>query len=385
MKFCIINNLYGAFSKGGAEIVAHTVALGLREQGHEVTIITLGRRYEREIKDGITLYHIHPLNIFSFIDIQNKPLFLRVPWLIIDTFNFSSKKIIHRILKDERPDFVITHNLKGIGYLIPRLLQKIKIKHIHYLHDVQLSRPSGIILYGKEKPFLILDKIYEKVCRYLFGSPDIVISPSKWLMEYYERRGFFTDSRNVIIQNPVRGVKNFSHKEKMDLTILFIGQIEESKGIFFAIHALKTLKNNFILKIVGKGSAENEVRKIIGEDPRFQLYGYVKPSQLSNVFAQSDITLVPSLCYENSPTAIYESFSHGVPVIASDIGGISELVKDGYNGFTFEPANEKNFLDVMKYYIIHPSEIDKLRNNAFNSVKSYSVEEHIKKLINSLH
>ena len=58
--------------------------------------------------------------------------------------------------------------------------------------------------------------------------------------------------------------------------------------------------------------------------------------------------IVPSLCYENSPTVIYEAFSQGVPVIAADIGGVAELVKEGETGFVFEADSTDSLLKAIK-------------------------------------
>lgn len=383
MNICLINNLYAPYAKGGVETVVGMLAEAIKDRGHEVHLITLGKKESIENLSGITVHRIRPRNIFSFLDIDNVPLLFRMVWHPIDMLNISGYRKVKKILEHTRPDIVMTHNLKGIGYLIPHLIKSMRIKHAHVLHDVQLSRPSGLILFGQEKPFLVLDKMYEKICRRLFGSPDVIISPSAWLLKYYKVRGFFYHSRFLVLPNPVKSVKTQWHDagdEKRPLVMVCIGQIEGNKGILFLIRALKKLSSrDWFLKIVGKGSLEKEVQKEIAGDSRFQWYGYVKHSKIGNIYHLADFTLVPSLCYENSPTVIYESLSYGVPVIASDLGGIGELVKDHYNGFIFEPKNEKNFLEVIKFYIDHPQEIAALRKNAIESVKEYTLDKYLKK------
>lgn len=385
MKICVINSLFDPYSRGGVEVVVENIIEGFHTAGHEVFLITLGRKKEKESARPCIIYRIKPVNIFSFIDIQKKPFFIRAPWHVIDAFNISGARQVKEILENEKPDIVMTHNLKGIGYLIPRMLKKLKIKHVHYIHDVQLSRPSGLMLYGQEKPFLILDKIYEKTCRYFFGSPDIIISPSKWLMEYYSKRGFFYNSKKMVLPNPIKGIKENILKESRDVnktTFLYVGQIEKSKGIIFLVETMKKMEDkNWILKIVGEGAILDRVREATYGDDHFQIYGYMKHSGLSIMYNQADFTIVPSLCYENSPTVIYESFSHGVPVIASDIGGVAELVKDNVNGFTFVPGNEENLLEVLKYCLAHSEEREKLSKNSFETIKEFALEKYIQKLL----
>ena len=159
MKIGVINSLYKPYSRGGTEVVAENVIAALRQHGYDVFLITLGRKREKMQEDGVLTYRIKPKNIFSFIDIPKRGFFSRLVWQILDVFSVSGKLQVKKILEKEKPDVVMTHNIKGIGYLLPGLLRGLKIRHIHYVHDVQLSRPSGLIFYGAEKPFLVLDEI----------------------------------------------------------------------------------------------------------------------------------------------------------------------------------------------------------------------------------
>jgi glycosyltransferase involved in cell wall biosynthesis len=385
MKICVINSLYRPYIRGGAETVVENIIKGLQRTGHEVFLITLGRSDELENTGNLKIYRIKPFNIFSFIDINKRPIWLRLFWHPLDVFNFSSFFKIKKILKQEKPELIMTHNLKGIGYLIPKLINQLKIKHIHTVHDVQLIRPSGLLIYGQEKPFLIIDKVYEKICRWLFSSPDVFISPSEWLLNYYKVRGFFYFSRKQVIKNPVikLGPSAENLPGKIDrINFLYVGQLETSKGILFLIQALKKLpEQNWQLKIVGQGSVEEKIKNLINNDKRFKFYGYVRHSHLVNVFHQTHMTIVPSFCYENSPSVIYESLSLGIPVIASDIGGIPELVKDDYNGYTFEPGNEQNLISVLGHYLKHPERIAELKKNARESVQGLGVEEYAEELM----
>jgi len=385
-KICLINSLYPPYHRGGAEVVVRNIVSGLIKSGYEVVLITLGRKESRKQEGALTIYRITPFNIFSFIDINNRPIWLRLFWHPLDVFNFFGAAKVKKILKSEKPEVVITHNLKGIGYLVPRVIQGLGIKHIHTLHDVQLSRPSGLILYGQEKPFLIIDKIYEKFCRWLFNNPDIILSPSKWLLDYYKIRGFFYESKKIVLPNPVIFRKIEKSKElesdNHKVNLLYVGQLEKSKGILFLIQACQKLKrDDWHLTIVGSGNFKAEVEKAIEDDPRFSFVGRIEPKYLINYYRKADLTIVPSLCYENSPAVIYESLVANVPVIASDIGGIPEIVKDDYNGFTFAPENEKNLIEVLEYFLNRPENITRLKKNCFVSVRSFSVSGYVKQLI----
>ena len=367
-------------------MVVDIIVNELIKMGHQIVLITVGRKNQIHQEPGLTIYRINPLNVFSFLDIDKRPIWLRIFWHPLDVFNLSSYFKVKNILKLEKPQVVMTHNLKGIGYLVPKAIRALKIKHLHTIHDVQLSRPSGLILYGQEKPFLIIDKIYEKIVRALIGSPDVVISPSRWLLGYYQARGFFYESKKIVMPNPimVKRIDKGIGKDKPEgvVTLLFVGQVERFKGILFLISALKKVgKSNWRLKIIGSGGVELEVKKEIAGDDRFELIGRVPQEALAEHYRTADVTVVPSLCYENSPKVIDESLIANIPVIASDIGGVSEIVKDDYNGFTFVPGNEKNLVEVLEYFLSHPEKIEELKKNCFVSVRNFSVGNYLKKLI----
>lgn len=389
MKICLINSLYSPYFRGGAEVVVESIVQELITLNHEVMVITLGRKRDLLKSRQLSIYRIKTFNVFSFLDINERPIWLRIFWHPLDVFNFSGYFQVKKILKSQKPDLVISHNLKGLGYLIPLAVKRSKIRHWHTIHDVQLSRPSGLILFGQEKPFLIIDKVYEKICRFLFSSPQLIISPSNWLYSFYRRKGFFMNSKKLILPNPVnikkidRPVEPVAQKLKIDL--LYVGQIVSTKGILFLIQACKKLSmSNWHLTIIGSGQAEEEVKKLIGSNDNFTFLGRVESSKVADYYRQADLTVVPSLCYENSPTVIYESLVANVPVIASDIGGIPEIIKDGFNGYTFATGNEKNLIEVLEYFLSRPEMIAELKKNCFVSVRNYSASNYVKELLKNI-
>ncbi|MFH1030333.1 MAG: glycosyltransferase, partial [bacterium] len=386
MKICVISSLYKPYSKGGAERVVEAIVNGLREKGNEVLVVTTGHNFMHGKisltpplrKGGTNVIRFYPWNLFWFGDIDKKPIWLRLPWHIIDTFNLYAYFKIKEILKKEKPDVVMTHNLKGMGYIVPRAIRVCGIKHIHTVHDVQLVEPSGVLYQNRKRlntppstsslqyglpaqaggqagqALAPLKKGYKWINKKLFGSPDIVISPSKWLMDFYVNRGFFTKSRKLVIGNPVPSLVPLFKKEGKGevkekksilnkkgigvINLLYIGQIEEHKGIFFLVNTIKNLKN-IHLNIIGTGTKLNRIKTLCEDFNNIKIHGFIENKAVNNFIVQSDFVIVPSLCAENAPTVIYESFACGVPVIASNVGGIPELVKNGYNGYIFEAGN----------------------------------------------
>ena len=131
MKVAVIHSIYKPYYRGGAETVVENIVTGLKSKGEEVFVITLGYENKVEEIDGVKVYRIKPFNLFNYLDINSKPVWLRLPWHIIDMFNDVTAWKIYKILESEKPDLALTHNLKGLSYYIPRLLKTLKIKNIY--------------------------------------------------------------------------------------------------------------------------------------------------------------------------------------------------------------------------------------------------------------
>jgi glycosyltransferase involved in cell wall biosynthesis len=353
MKIAIITNLYPPFVRGGAEQVVVRTVRALTNLGHQVVVIT-GRppciKSEMRERDAAErVYRFYPPNIYFTLRSHQFPWIIRLPWHIIDAFSPVAPKRVVKILKKEQPDVVITHNLKGIGLGIANEVQKNGFPHVHVVHDLQLIYPSGLLYAGTEPNkwyFRPSYGTYRAVCRQKFGTPELVIFPSQYLHDTYQDYGFFKETKTCVLPNPAPAFPQIPHKNTTDgrINLLFVGQIEYHKGISFLLDAMNDLPENYKLIIAGEGRLENLVKKKASKDKRIIYLGFISVDQLIKCLAVSDALVVPSLCYENSPTVIYEALQAGLPVIASNIGGVGELVHPGENGFLFNPGSKTDFM-----------------------------------------
>jgi len=391
MKICLISNLFPPYNRGGAEQVVLNTLRGLRDKGHEAVVITARPIFASQNLGGqarVRIYSFFPFNLFFYGNDYKYPRLIRFFWHLADTFNLHSYFRVRSILRRERPDIVHTHNLKGLGYLIPLAIRSLGIRHVHTLHDVQLVNPSGIIIKGQEEPrglTGLLTTLYSRICRRLFGSPEVVISPSKFLLGFYEQRGFFPGSQKAVLYNPVVGGIS-SNPPHDGFNFLYLGQIEEHKGVLFLIEIFKRLAEEKRLTrarllIAGSGSRLKEARTLAKDSPRIIFLGKVEREALPEIFSQTDLTIVPSLCYENSPTVIFESFSYGLPVLASDIEGVAEVIKDGVNGFTFLTGQADSLAAKLLFCLENIDKIRAMRGAARASVEGLGLEPYLVKLL----
>jgi len=374
MKILLINNIYAPYDRGGAEQVVKKTIDELLAHGHQVVLITGTPDGEEVVTDErCTIYRIHPNNIYFYTSGHRFHVIIRFFWHLLNLSNVFVLSKIKKILIEESPDIVHTHNLMGLSFLIPSLIRTLNIRHIHTVHDVQLVEPSGMIIKQKETCWRyngLPTKLYTTITKKLFGSPDVVISPSQFLHNFYASRGFFKKSQCVVIRNPIPfSTYEIETNKKVSNSIhfLYVGQIEKHKGIDILVEAFLQVKNEDIrLNILGSGSQLEYLTDSAKNDTRIIFHGRATRQKVADFFKKSDVTVVPSLCYENSPTVIFESFFFGVPVLASKMEGIAELIEEGKNGITFEAGNREELTQKIE-------ELDR--------EKIYAMSENAKKVI----
>jgi glycosyltransferase involved in cell wall biosynthesis len=383
MKICIISNLYPPHTRGGAEKIVQLQANMLKNQGHEVIVISTKpkRRLVCSEENGIKIYRFKPLNLFYYLNDHKHSTFVRFLWQIYDTLNDHSMFKVNKVLKKEKPNIVITHNLKGIGMLTLWAIRYRKIKHMHTLHDIQLIVPSGLMLKNAEKTFLVTGwptKFYQKLIKWIFKSPDIIASPSNWLLELHDKYNYFPKSKKVVLRNPLSSTISSEAKQQKQNSYLFIGQLEEHKGIKFLVNFWKQNNIQSKLFIAGVGKLNSSD---FGQNQQISFEGHVSQNRLKEIFKTIDFLIMPSLCYENSPTVILEAMQNATPAICADIGGAAELVKENNIGFTFEAADPQSFEAVLsKAANISNEEFRQLSEKALNSAAKYNQEKYIQQL-----
>jgi glycosyltransferase involved in cell wall biosynthesis len=386
MKIGIITNLYPPNARGGAETVIVRTVGALLALGHDVFVVTGQRRKEGR---GIMLdrssteriYRFFPKNVYFTLDDHKYPWIIRLFWHVIDAFSHHGENVVRTIIAKEQPDIIFTHNLKGIGLNIPAAIRQANVPHVHVVHDLQLVVPSGLIMFGHEKtpwytkPFY---KIYQKICQGKIKNPDLVLSPSHYLEKMYKEAGFFKRTKMLVVPNPAPNYSPVAAYGRTPgpLRLLFVGQLQEHKGLVFLLDALAACAEDIRLSIVGDGPLSAEVEKRSQKDKRITYLGYIPPGELVKIFHTVDALVVPSLGYENSPTVIYEGLQAGIPIIASRIGGVGELVEEGKNGYLFTPGDTADFCRAVTELNARKDEFAMMGEELRKTVADYTLDKY---------
>jgi glycosyltransferase involved in cell wall biosynthesis len=400
MKFAIISNLYPPLIRGGAEIIAAQEARGLKNAWQHVFVVTTKPRaikinkqtvsadnhnFWLDEEDGVAVYRFVPLNIYYYINDFLHAAPWRFIWHIIDTFNIYSYWQVRKILLKEKPDVVITHNLMGLGFLTPLLIRRLGIKHIHTIHDVQLVTPSGLILKGQENNWQhrFFDAMgYSWLMKKLFASPDFIVSPSQYLLDFYSKRGFFPKSKLQVIYNPAPEAPPIKKIASDKLELVYLGQVHEAKGVLELIKLFSTLElAQARLHIIGGGPDIKKASALANKDERIIFHGWLNHAKLWPLLGKMDALVFPSLCYENSPTVIYEALNLGLPVLCADIGGAAELIKDNYNGWKFPAGDNEALKKIINRIYKDRTILANLKDNCISTVAEFTLENYCKKII----
>ncbi|MBA3791678.1 MAG: glycosyltransferase family 4 protein [Rubrobacter sp.] len=183
------------------------------------------------------------------------------------------------------------------------------------------------------------------------NSLDRVIAPTRLTRDLLVRNGvrpelvevshYGIDTSNVAPSRRGEG-------SSPDFRFGFIGTLGPHKGCDLLVRAVRSLPRRMDVSLDIYGSDrgfegfEAKLRRLAGDDVRISFLGTFPPEGIGDVLADMDALIVPSRWYENTPLVVYAAFAAGVPVVATDLGGLSEVVEHEKNGLLFplEDASE---------------------------------------------
>jgi glycosyltransferase involved in cell wall biosynthesis len=141
---------------------------------------------------------------------------------------------------------------------------------------------------------------------------------------------------------------------------LFAGRLSEEKGLRTLAAAWKRLNGKPPLRAAGDGPLAGALDGIPGVEP----LGRRAREDVLRLMQEASFLVFPSLCYENLPMSILEAFACGLPVIASRLGAMAEVVEDGRTGLLFTPGDVGDLAAKAEWAATHPVELGRMRREA---------------------
>lgn len=182
----------------------------------------------------------------------------------------------------------------------------------------------------------------------------------------------------------LRQITDKHYDDDSGTKLLFVGRLSKEKGVELLIQALANTPD-VKLSIVGDGIERDKLKKLTEElnlENRVEFLGNVKwGTDLFSVVKNSDCLVLPSYS-EGLPLVLVEAMSFGVPVIATDVGGIPEIVDDGVNGFLCKSGDVESLMETIVKF--EKSDKNSLSKNALQTARTYSLDSMNTKLANAL-
>lgn len=222
----------------------------------------------------------------------------------------------------------------------------------------------------------------------LCSEVDFFIAPSEFIKEKFIKFGIPGQKiKRIPYGFDLARIRSVPKTPSSVLRFGFIGNLMPAKGAHVLIKSFSAIQTDKAeLKIYGKafsyksalGDYVGQLKKMREKD-NIVFMGDFDNQRIGDVFSEIDVLVVPSIWYENSPLVIQEALLTGTPVIASRIGGIPELIKEGENGFLFEPGNEQDLKEIMQRIIDDPGILNGLK---IDSQSIATIEENAKEVAN---
>ncbi|MFH2138132.1 MAG: glycosyltransferase family 4 protein [Candidatus Omnitrophota bacterium] len=225
-----------------------------------------------------------------------------------------------------------------------------------------LRKPHIIKLLGSDVNIISRKFLRGKFIRFALRRADEIIVMSDDMKEKVVELGVnsskLTTLYNGVDKTIFKPISQDSARRKLgiegeDMVVLFVGNFKRIKGIDFLLEAAKKLKADFPkLKffLVGQGPLEYSYKNFVKKnrlDKTVKFLGVKTPEEIAMLMNGADILCLPSL-NEGLPNVVLESISCGTPVIASNVGGIAEVICSDESGFLIKPGNTDSLVNALK-------------------------------------
>ena len=274
---------------------------------------------------------------------------------------------LHRLMKKKQIHVVRTHryrsNLYGrlAAFLagVPVIIASV---HDNYRTDKRPKRRimNRILSKITDKIVAVSEDVKEDIMRYDRIDPSkIEVIPNGIDVERFNPEKNTTDIR-----------KEFSLEED-DIVIGFVGRIVPAKGLEYLLNALPYLKEEFKsikLLIVGEGSLVEKLKERAKKNNIFDNILFIgRRRDIPEILASINIFVMPSIA-EGLPNALLEAMAMGKPIVTTEVGGIPEIVKNGFNGLLVPPRDTLSLSKAIKELISNDQLAAKLGQAASNLV-----------------
>lgn len=368
MRIAMFSWEYPPKSVGGLAQHVYDLTRALAGMGEEIHLFTAGEPGlpEFEKVSGVNVHRVLPYSVSS-------PEF--TTW--VAQFNVA---LLERAMAvfSENENFHIIHGHDWlVAYAARALKHAYRIPLVATIHATEYGRNYG--LHNKTQ------KHISDVEWWLGYEAWRVICCSHYMVGELKHVFQIPDDKLVVIPNGV-DIKNFVQKNNSisrndyaaadEKIVFFVGRLVREKGVQVLLDAVPMVLNrmpNTKFIIAGKGPHLNELQNKairMGVGHRIYFTGYVDDYTRNTLYSWADVAVFPSL-YEPFGIVALEGMAAGVPVVVSDVGGLSEIINHNFDGLKAYPGNPRSLADMILHVLQNPQVAGQLRENAYQKLKRY--------------
>ncbi|HRZ30068.1 MAG TPA: glycosyltransferase family 4 protein [Candidatus Paceibacterota bacterium] len=357
MKIIFLSDDFPPQSFGGAGISTYDLAIGMKEAGHQVFVITTCRK-----KDEAGEFNFNGLEVFKIA--SNYPGKWRSYLSLYNPFVVWRVK---ELLKKIKPDVVHVNNVHFyLSYYCLKLAKKYSKVVVFTARDVMTFNFGKLntqrYLENFDAHTTWLDHLKQAgkrwnpfrnffIRKYLKFA-DQIFAVSKALKEALEQNGI----RDVEVMHSgididlwqVSEVEKVFYRKKYNLenkkVILFGGRLSGAKGggktLLALVEVAKVVPEVVLLVVASLDNYTNQLKRDaerLGVGDKLIFTGWVGRDEIKYIYACVDLVLVPSICFDSFPRIVLEAMASGKPVISTPFGGAKEIIGDGITGYVVNP------------------------------------------------
>lgn len=396
MKVLVVDSLFSPY--GGGQKIAYDTYKILQKKGNEVFYWAMDNKtyFEDSYK---YLKYFTPYYSGTKDYIKNPVKYY---------YNYRALKDLQIFVDKINPDIIHYHSYWGLSSAV--FLIKVKAKKILTMHDARCCPAVTLMVRGnkfcknqlcKSGNFLpcianccVNNSIEASIRRAIATSIDVhnlktidrFITPSTALKRAVINANIGIEDSKITTINNFLTAKELSVQPQYSNSeyFLYIGRLSKEKSVITLLQAMKDLPKNIKLHIVGTGPEENNLKKYVEKNAlhNIEFLGFKTGEYVKNEYKNCIASLLPSNSFEIFGMTNIESFINGKPVIASNIGGIPEIVEHNVNGLLFEPANVEQLKEcILKYWNNPKLVIEHGENGYQKAITQYTEEKYYNDLI----
>lgn len=333
---------------GGAERLIADIAQYHNRELTEVIVVTVisGGAFEHQVVEaGVKYVQLHRKGDYGF-DVLIK---------------------LWRFFREERPDIVHTHLFGAdIWGKLAALLARVKV-----------------IISTEHNTWYDESWFRHKLKWVVAQFSDKIIAISQAVAEYTHRIEGVSPQKLVVIKNGIAldqflSVDCHQRSEGQPVKLISIGRLEEQKGFDVLLDALAQIREkNWELTIVGGGSLLSDLEdrvRLLGLEKKVQFFGTTE--EVPTLLSESDVFVLASR-WEGLGLVVMEAMAAGVPIVATQVGGIPELIQDGITGYTVDSESPDALAAAISFCIDNPEVADQIGAQAREYAGQFCNVQHM--------